>query len=74
MTAKLIPIIDSPMEAGDYAVIEEACAVLAARDDVFMARVDEIDAKLTALEHKLNAKIAQLIKAIEQEEGNPSSH
>jgi hypothetical protein len=72
MTAKIIPIIDSPMEAGDYAVIEEACAVLAARDDVFMARVDEIDAKLTALENKLNAKIAKLTAEL-KEDGESTS-
>jgi hypothetical protein len=49
MTAKIIPIIDSPMEAGDQAV----------RDDLYAALV-RIDARVVVLEHKLAKAIAEL--------------
>jgi len=60
MTAKLIPIIDSPMEAGDQALREE-----------FAAMINAIDAHIAALEHRLDRKIAQLIAKRDEEEGYP---
>ena len=65
MTAKPIPIIDSPMEAGDQAV----------RDDLYAALVATtiaIDGKIAALEHQLDMRIEELtLRVLELEEGYP---
>ena len=62
MTAKIIPIIDSPMEAGDQALREE-----------FAAMINAIDAHIALLEARLDRKIAQLIAKRDEEEGAPRS-
>jgi hypothetical protein len=61
MTAKVIPI-DSTVEAGDQAV----------RDDVYAALIaasNAIDAKIAALEHKIDMKIEELIAKRDEEDG-----
>jgi hypothetical protein len=47
---KIIPIIDSAVEAGDQAL----------RDDLYAALV-AIDARIVVLEHKIDRKIEELI-------------
>ena len=65
MTAKLIPIIDSPMEAGDQAMRDELYAAFRA-----------IEARIELLEARLDLKIEQLIAKRDEEEGegNPLSN
>jgi len=59
---KIIPIIDSAVEAGDQAVRDDMHAELA-------AMTNAIDAQIAALEHKIDLKIAQLIAKRDEEEG-----
>ena len=58
MPAKPIPIIDSPMEAGDETMRDELYAAFRA-----------IEARIELLEARLDAKIAQLIAKLDKEEG-----
>jgi ribose 1,5-bisphosphokinase PhnN len=72
MTAKIIPIYDSVMEAGDQAVINQAREFIALREDTYAALVAAtvaIDGKLAALEHRLDMKIAELVAELNEEEG-----
>jgi len=63
MTAgKIIPIIDSAVEAGDQALREE-----------FAAMINAIDAHIALLEQKLELKIEQLIAKRDEEDGVPHS-
>lgn len=62
MTGKVIPIFDSVIEAGDQAV----------RDDVYAALIaatKAIDAKIAALEHKIDMKIEEFIAKRDEEDG-----
>ena len=58
MTAKIIPIIDSPVEAGDEAIRDELYAAFRA-----------LEARIELLETRLDLKIAQLIAKRDEEEG-----
>jgi hypothetical protein len=58
---KIIPIIDSAVEAGDQAVRDEHAELA--------AMTNAIDAQIAALEHKIDLKIAQLIAKRDEEEG-----
>ena len=58
MTAKIIPIIDSPMEAGDQALRNELYAAFRA-----------LEARIELLEARLDLKIEQLIAKRDKEDG-----
>jgi hypothetical protein len=61
MTAKPIPIIDSPMEAGDQAVRAEYEKLIA---DLFLS----FSAMLTRLQTEINLKFADVLAELEEEE------
>jgi hypothetical protein len=66
MTAKMIPIIDSPMEAGDQAVRAECEKLLA---DLFLS----FSARLARLQHEIDLKFAEAIAELKEEGEAPLS-